>query len=207
MFSALRLCASVFLVVSLTAAVDIPPPTGVTSGGSAVITWTDYDTLPTFSIELANPKFHDSLAIANNVDPTKGTITVSIPSVPEGAGYTLQFVNITDINQLYGESDEFSIDPTVTESLTTTGGTATGTVLSTSASPTATIPVSSSTASLSTHVSGASSMPAVSGSASASRPSSSASGAATRVLLQGASTTVASAGIVVLSLLFAAWIL
>ncbi|KAJ6538650.1 hypothetical protein DFH09DRAFT_1176630, partial [Mycena vulgaris] len=35
----------------------------------------------------------NAVAIANNVDPTTNTLTLTIPSVPAEDGYTLQFVN------------------------------------------------------------------------------------------------------------------
>jgi len=38
----------------------------------------------TFSIELVNTVFHNSFAIANNVVPTSGTMTIELPIVPVG---------------------------------------------------------------------------------------------------------------------------
>ncbi|KAJ7816030.1 hypothetical protein B0H13DRAFT_2683580 [Mycena leptocephala] len=63
----------------------------------------------TFSIELTHPSFNHAIAIANNVDPTLDQTTVELPIVPVGDQYTLQFVNITDINQIFATSGDFSI--------------------------------------------------------------------------------------------------
>ncbi|KAJ6493165.1 hypothetical protein C8R45DRAFT_1095679 [Mycena sanguinolenta] len=187
----------------LTTAVDIQPLTGVTSGGSVVITWSLDGTLPTFTIELANEKFHNSLAIANNVDPSEGNISVVIPPVPVGSGYTLQFVNITNIDQQYATSDQFSIAPTLSESSTATSSTATETVLSPSlsASVTATMPVSGSMGSTTAITARTSS------SASSSAASHSPSSAAAPRFFQSASTEAACTGAVILGLLSALWIL
>jgi hypothetical protein len=39
---------------------------------------------PTFSFELVNEVFHNSFAIANNVEPTPGSLEVTLPIVPAG---------------------------------------------------------------------------------------------------------------------------
>lgn len=52
------------------------------SGGSVTITWTADSTDPsTFSLELANNNFHNTFALANNVQTSSGTITVTLPIV------------------------------------------------------------------------------------------------------------------------------
>ncbi|KAJ6592855.1 hypothetical protein B0H19DRAFT_1279595 [Mycena capillaripes] len=132
MFAALKLCATAMLVASLAAAVDIQVPQSAASGGMTTVTWTEDPSLPVFSIELFHTTFNDAIAIANNVDPAKGNINVTLPMVPPGGGYTLEFVNITDIDQTYATSDEFSIAPpmSTTES---SSATATGSAVSQSA--------------------------------------------------------------------------
>ncbi|KAF8142696.1 hypothetical protein K438DRAFT_2029962 [Mycena galopus ATCC 62051] len=209
MFGTFNLCASAVLLASLTAAVVINVPESPTSGAPVNITWTPDPTLPMFSVELVNTKnFHNSLAIDNSVNPALGSITLVIPDVPPSDGYSLQFCNVTDINDIYGESDEFSIAPTPPES-STTSTTVTGTLASASvASMTATMPMSGSTASMSAmHMSGVSALPSVSASASVSAASTRASSAAAppSLQLEGASTTFV--GVVLLGLLSAAWIL
>ena len=76
-------------------ALTLNTPENLASGGSATITWTTASGDPsTFSIELLNTVFHNSFAIANNVNPSSGTITLDLPIVPPGNGYTLEAVDI-----------------------------------------------------------------------------------------------------------------
>ncbi|KAF7365734.1 hypothetical protein MVEN_00447200 [Mycena venus] len=84
-------------------------PSSPQSGATTTITWTSDSSDPTFSIELSHPSFNAAIAIANNVDPTLNQITVELPIVPGGDQYTLEFVNITDINQVFAMSGDFSI--------------------------------------------------------------------------------------------------
>jgi hypothetical protein len=52
------------------------------SGGSVTITWSQDSSDPsTFSLELANENFHNTFALANNVQTSSQQITVTIPIV------------------------------------------------------------------------------------------------------------------------------
>ncbi|KAF7362606.1 hypothetical protein MVEN_00609400 [Mycena venus] len=213
MFGALKLCASVVFVAALVAAIDmdIQAPEKVTSAGTAVIKWSTDPTQPqpVFSVELVNGDlFHNALALANNVKPEAGMVEVTMPAVPPSGGYTLQFVNIADINQIYGTSPEFSIAPTVsTTESSTASGTTTGTALLSSAgSAIATLPMSGSMATASAYMSGISASASVSHSASASAASASASSAAIRNFIQGTSAA-AACSVVLLGFLSVACIL
>ncbi|KAJ6538644.1 hypothetical protein DFH09DRAFT_1368809 [Mycena vulgaris] len=156
------------------------------------------------------PSFNNAFAIANSVDPTANTLTLTIPSVPAEDGYTLQFVNVSDINQVYATSGSFAIGaeasssappPTASgdSSASATGGaggtesgSVNGTASSTSSGsgsgsvrPTSTAPSSTGPASAS---------------ASASAPSSSGTGAPssasrTRTLPAAAAAIVALVGV------------
>ena len=44
----------------------------------------DLKSSDSFSIELINTSFNNAFAIANNVDPSTGSITLTLPSVPVG---------------------------------------------------------------------------------------------------------------------------
>ncbi|KAJ7719988.1 hypothetical protein DFH07DRAFT_309549 [Mycena maculata] len=135
MFSALKLWV-VMLVVSVAFAVDIQVPETPASGGMTTITWTtDPSFTQPFSIELVHPDFNNAFAIANNVKASLGTLNVSLPTVAPGDGYTLEFVNITNINQKYGTSPSFSIAaaPSTTASSTATSPGTSGTAPSVSA--------------------------------------------------------------------------
>ncbi|KAJ7915802.1 hypothetical protein B0H13DRAFT_389199 [Mycena leptocephala] len=201
MFGALKLSAILLLVASLAAAV-IQVPETTSSGGPVTITWTQDPTLPVFSMELFHKDFNNAIAIANNVNPATGSLVVNLPVVPSDSGYTLQFVNITDINQVYDTSPEFSIAPPVsTTESSSASATASGTAESRSAgSVTVTMPMSGSMASPAKSAS-------ASASASVSAQSTTASGAATRLLVHSASTAGALGGVVLIGLLSAAWVL
>ncbi|KZT30980.1 hypothetical protein NEOLEDRAFT_1083611 [Neolentinus lepideus HHB14362 ss-1] len=79
MFSKLSVAA---VLVPFVSALTLNTPTGLSSGGPATITWTSEPTDPPFSIELVNTAFHDTFAIANNVNPLMNTISLNLPSVP-----------------------------------------------------------------------------------------------------------------------------
>ncbi|KAK7007514.1 hypothetical protein R3P38DRAFT_3027723 [Favolaschia claudopus] len=84
-------------------------PTSPQSATTTTITWTSNASDPVFSIELTHPSFNMAFALANNVDPTLNQLTIELPLVPAGDGYTLEFVNITNINQIFAMSSDFSI--------------------------------------------------------------------------------------------------
>ncbi|KAJ7485505.1 hypothetical protein FB451DRAFT_58681 [Mycena latifolia] len=80
---------------------------------SLTITWESTPTdSATFDIELFKPSFIIPLALASNVDTSTGEITVTLPLVPAGE-YILEFVNRTDINEIFAASGVFSIAPAV----------------------------------------------------------------------------------------------
>ncbi|KAF7291374.1 hypothetical protein MIND_01281900 [Mycena indigotica] len=103
-------------LASTTSAISVNTPSDLTSGGPATITWTSASDDPVFSIELLHPNFNEALAIANNVDPANNTITVTLPPVEAGDGYTIEFVNITNINDVFATSSSFSIAPAASAS-------------------------------------------------------------------------------------------
>ncbi|KAG7453285.1 uncharacterized protein BT62DRAFT_879709 [Guyanagaster necrorhizus] len=127
------------------------PSTTVTSGGNLTITWSSTTSDPsTFLIELSNVDFNSQFAIANNVNTSLNTITVELPEVNAGSGFTIQFVNIENNSQIYAETSDFSIASAASGSAASTvaATTATG-----SAASTASV-ASTATASASLSVSG-----------------------------------------------------
>lgn len=54
----------------------------VRSSSPVTITWTSTAGDAHFSIELINQSFNRQFAIANNVDPTLNTLTLTLPAVP-----------------------------------------------------------------------------------------------------------------------------
>ncbi|TFK56827.1 hypothetical protein OE88DRAFT_60676 [Heliocybe sulcata] len=92
-----RCSPSLAILVPFVSALTLNAPSGLSSGGPATITWTSESTDPPFSIELVNTVFHNSFAIANNVNPTLNSMTIALPIVPVGDGYTLEAVNVTSV--------------------------------------------------------------------------------------------------------------
>ncbi|TDL26347.1 hypothetical protein BD410DRAFT_783378 [Rickenella mellea] len=92
------------------ACLSVDTPSDVSSGGETKISWTGSSGDPSvFSIELLNTIFHNAFAVANNVQTSLNSVTFQLPSVPPGDGYTINLVNISDINQVYAASGSFSI--------------------------------------------------------------------------------------------------
>ncbi|PPQ77548.1 hypothetical protein CVT25_011408 [Psilocybe cyanescens] len=108
------------LIVPMVSALTLTFPSNATSGGQVTITWTLAANDPeTFSFELINDAFNNAFAIANNVNPTAQSLTLTLPVVPVGGGYTLQAVNIGDINDVFASSAPFSIGAAPTPLSTT----------------------------------------------------------------------------------------
>ncbi|KAG7443755.1 uncharacterized protein BT62DRAFT_843127, partial [Guyanagaster necrorhizus] len=86
------------------------PNTTVSSAGPITVTWTMSAGDPdTFSIELINQGFNRQFAIANNVDADLQSITLSLPELPTGSGFTIQLVNVSNINDVFAQTGDFSV--------------------------------------------------------------------------------------------------
>ncbi|KAJ7081020.1 hypothetical protein C8R44DRAFT_823929 [Mycena epipterygia] len=109
MFSFTKTFTTVVLGATSVLSLTLNAPSSPQSGTNTTITWTSTSTDPTFSLELFHPSFNQAIAIANNVDPSLNQITVELPLVPAGDQYTLEAVNITNINQVFSNSSDFSI--------------------------------------------------------------------------------------------------
>jgi hypothetical protein len=106
-----KLC-TLALVAPLASALVLQIPENPTTGGQITIRWTNEPNDPeTWSFELTNTIFNNAYAIANNVDPSASQLTLTLPAVPVGAGYTLEAVEIGDINNVYASTGSFSIGP------------------------------------------------------------------------------------------------
>ncbi|KAJ6538696.1 hypothetical protein DFH09DRAFT_1323652 [Mycena vulgaris] len=115
-----NICLTLALGVSAAQSLSVNAPSSVTSGGQTTMTWSSTSSDATFSIELIHPSFNNAFAIANSVDPTTNTLTLTIPPVPAEDGYSLQFVNVSDINQVYATSWSFAIGAEASASSTST---------------------------------------------------------------------------------------
>ncbi|KAB5590504.1 hypothetical protein CTheo_6053 [Ceratobasidium theobromae] len=120
--------------------------------GTVTIAWTSAAGDPeVFSVELRDtntPSVISPLAVANNVNTALGTYSFLLPPVPDAATYQIEFVNVTNINQVYASSTTFAIR-NVAQAATSSAGTA-GTITSastrtgSSTSSTSTAPASTS---------------------------------------------------------------
>ncbi|KAG9309061.1 hypothetical protein JVU11DRAFT_10943 [Chiua virens] len=180
-----KFSAFALVALPLVSALTINPLTDATSGGTVTITWTASTTdAESFSILMVNPvNFHNTFAIANTVKTVLGQLVLTLPSMPSGAGYSLQAIANNDVNTVYSQSTPFSVGP-----VTSTTGTATSTdsAASTtdSASSSAATTLSETAVSTSTHASSVST-PATSSSTSSSATSSSHTGGAAPLRLGG----------------------
>ena len=79
------LSSAIFFLPLVSALSNLQVSTGATSGGPVTITWTQDSSDPSScSFELVNTVFHNSFAIANNIQTSLQTLSVTLPSVPPG---------------------------------------------------------------------------------------------------------------------------
>ncbi|KAJ7741334.1 hypothetical protein B0H16DRAFT_1323922, partial [Mycena metata] len=100
------------LAASYVSALTISSITGdAVSGGSLTITWNTAttDAAGVFSIELNHPSFNSALALATNVDSSQLSITIPLPTLDPADGFTITFVDIANINDVFSTSNSFSI--------------------------------------------------------------------------------------------------
>ncbi|KAK0193110.1 hypothetical protein F5146DRAFT_1223116 [Armillaria mellea] len=141
--------ALLLVLLPVALALTISTPTDpVVSASSLTIKWNAaYVDEATFTIELINAAFNRQYAIANNVNSGYGDteLTVLLPAVLPGTGFTLQLVNPGNINDIYAESGQFTVvDANSTSTATGTGSTDASTSTSASASASTTTHSSSS---------------------------------------------------------------
>ncbi|KAF7300195.1 hypothetical protein MKEN_01343300 [Mycena kentingensis (nom. inval.)] len=171
----LQIWPSLLLLVSAVVAqnIAVEAPVAPVSGGETTIHWTPNSEVQTFSVELIHTEFNNAFAIANNVDASTGVLKCTLPSVPATGGYTIKFVNIGDINDVYGESSSFPIaaPPSTSETPSASMTPTASASASAYASGTATMPMSvlpaSATSSAAASASAASAAASASASASA----------------------------------------
>ncbi|KAI0286862.1 hypothetical protein BGY98DRAFT_1092467 [Russula aff. rugulosa BPL654] len=105
-------------------AVTSPNPT---SGAPCTVNWTpESGDAAVFSLELVNVVFHNTFALANNVQTSSGQVNVTIPIVPADS-YTIEAVQINDVNSVIATSGSFNIGATITS---TSSGSSTSSGLS-----------------------------------------------------------------------------
>ncbi|KAH7886435.1 hypothetical protein F5I97DRAFT_1830185 [Phlebopus sp. FC_14] len=151
-----KLVSTLALALPLVSALTVNTPNGATTGGTVTLAWTATSTDPAyFTFELVNTAFHNTFAIANNVQASLGTITIQLPQVPVGDGYTLEAVATNDVNTVYASSGDFAVGAqttptstmTSTASTSATGSSASSAPLSSSTAPTSSLSSASSSSS------------------------------------------------------------
>jgi hypothetical protein len=200
MFTKLSLLAlAAPLMVS---ALKLAIPENPTNSGQITIKWTNEPNDPdTWTFELTNESFNKQFAIANNVNPSASQLTLTLPVVPVGSGYTLQAVNIGNITDVFAETPEFAIGAATTASSSASTAASSGSVTRSasasdtkttgSASATPSVPVSN-TGFSSNIISATPTAPASSG--ASSTPSGSATGGNAAVTPFSAASRIGSLG-------------
>ncbi|OBZ79673.1 hypothetical protein A0H81_01280 [Grifola frondosa] len=179
--------ATALLGLPLVSALSLNTPTNWQSSSEVNISWTSTSTDVPFSFELVNTdEFHDTFALANNVNPTLNFLSFQLGVVPAGQ-YTLNAVNVTNLNQIYSSTSAFNIAaaPTTTSTSTSTSasvGTSSGTT-GTGSSITSPAVTGTSTSKFGTTVTGATTTNT--GSTGTSGTSSSSSGSTTPSAFSG----------------------
>ncbi|KIK90999.1 hypothetical protein PAXRUDRAFT_799509 [Paxillus rubicundulus Ve08.2h10] len=147
------------LALRLVSAMTVDAPVGAITGSPVTLTWAGNSSDPAyFTLELTNPAFRYTYAIANNVQTSEGSTSLTLPQVPVGGGYTLlatatEIRNPTivvdtfplhdfysNVNQVYGQSSEFSIGAPGTNTTTTTTASSTTAAAPGSPASTGTVP-------------------------------------------------------------------
>ncbi|KAL0563900.1 hypothetical protein V5O48_017741 [Marasmius crinis-equi] len=131
MFAKLSLLLS---LTTLATALTLQTPSNVNSEQNVTVSWSDSNGAPPFTLELHNTIFNSDFAVANSVNPTENSITFLMPQVPAEGGYTFRAVSISDINQVFSETSQFSIGNSTTSGGSSTSATGSGTATATGAS-------------------------------------------------------------------------
>jgi len=86
------------------------PTTQVYSSSPVTVTWTTVAGDPgTFDLYLTNSIFRNNFALSNSVKSSDQNITLTLPSVPIGSGYTFQASNIANISSVLSQTGMFDI--------------------------------------------------------------------------------------------------
>ncbi|KIY70368.1 hypothetical protein CYLTODRAFT_451804 [Cylindrobasidium torrendii FP15055 ss-10] len=125
----LALAALSFAASAAALGLKINTPEQVMSSANATISWTSEAGDPAFNIELYKTIFNDRFSIQNNINASSHEVTMTLPQIPAGDGYVYRFTNISDDNDVYATTENFTViafDASVA-STTTFGSGATGT--------------------------------------------------------------------------------
>ncbi|KZT43825.1 hypothetical protein SISSUDRAFT_501611 [Sistotremastrum suecicum HHB10207 ss-3] len=188
---ALTLFGSAVFASSAVRALTINTPTNWAGNQTNTVTWTSTaGDPPIFTIELLQTT-SPTLAIANNVNTSLGSIALTLPNFDVGPGYSLEFVNVGNISDVLATSGTFTIaqKDQVTSS---TSSTSSGSAASTFTGSISTVTPASTTSTIPASISSSASSVLSSLSSVASSEQSSASSSAQSVTLSSSSTTSSS---------------
>ncbi|KZT08587.1 uncharacterized protein LAESUDRAFT_723460 [Laetiporus sulphureus 93-53] len=122
--------SALIALVPLASALVLETPNGWQSNGVVNISWVTASGDPSsVSFELTNPDiFHNSYAIATNIQSSLGFLSLTLPTVDVGSGYYLEAVNVSNINDVFAETGEFSVaaPPSTTASSSTSAASSSG---------------------------------------------------------------------------------
>ncbi|KAL0064949.1 hypothetical protein AAF712_008071 [Marasmius tenuissimus] len=145
MFSKATLIALAAATVSVDA-LQLLQPQNVHAATPLDVAWNFGDNdPPLFTLELAHPSFRQDFALANNLDPASGGVTVIMPALDttcSDAQYVIRAVNVSNINQEYARTGPFQVDQAVSS---TSSGSATTTFSSATNPPSGVSTTQSST--------------------------------------------------------------
>jgi hypothetical protein len=144
MFSKLSVALAI-VAFQMASALKIQAPTNPASDGQVTIKWSAEATDPaTFSIQLTNEIFHNTFAIANNVDSALGEIVLTLPTLQPGSGYAVIAHDNSNINNVFAKSSEFDVGATSASGSSTASGSESASGSNApSAAPSTTAPVQS----------------------------------------------------------------
>ncbi|KZS93373.1 hypothetical protein SISNIDRAFT_80368 [Sistotremastrum niveocremeum HHB9708] len=127
---ALTLFGSAVFASSAVRALTINTPTNWAGNQTNTVTWTSTaGDPPIFTIELLQTT-SPTLAIANNVNTSLGSIALTLPNFDVGPGYSLEFVNVGNISDVLATSGTFTIaqkDQVTSSTSSTSSGSAAST--------------------------------------------------------------------------------
>jgi len=120
-FTMFRKLSALLLALPFILALQLNPPTGqVRSSSPLTISWTPASgvEVTSFDLYVANDNLRSRIALANNVTVASGSISVVLPSLPAGDGYSIRASNVGNADSVLSQTTTFNItDPISSSSL------------------------------------------------------------------------------------------
>ncbi|KAH9932205.1 uncharacterized protein B0H18DRAFT_952357 [Fomitopsis serialis] len=103
--------SSLILLFSIANALELDSPTsGWYPGDTVTVGWTSQSGDPaSFSLTLVSADSNgEAFALAADVPTDEGSVSITVPDVAAGQ-YVLNAANVTNVNEIYAESAQFSV--------------------------------------------------------------------------------------------------